>query len=486
MISKSFLKSSIIYTLGGALPMIGGLILLPFYANRLSDLHYAQVQFYISIALLLQVLFSYSIESYFGIKYTQLSDKPQEQKKFVGTVSILLLLIGGGLLFAAMLSGDLVFSQIFNPDYEMSFWPYGFYSVITAFFNSYFRAATNALIYFKKPFTFILVNLLNFIATVGISIGGLIAYPESIIGPIYGRLISGILIFILAQYIFMSNGKFVLENGFLKELTQFCTPFIFYAVSGWVLGQADRYILQTYITKTDLNTYDLVLKCFFGIEFLQNSLSAIIFPKLYEIWNKQNKLHTTPESNRYFNVFTAVNIIQLVVFCIALPAVYELLITNKSFMDSSKYIGMLAAGYAMRSIVNFYLASILFSKKPIVLLKIFGLSAVFQLVVTYIGITHFGLLGAIYAGLCTKILQAFLSAHFTKGIFEYKFNVFKIWVIPFVYIVVNIIQFHCCSEYNLTLYLAQFILFGLIFFLVFRNEISIVMNQFLKKQTVKK
>src|SRR4051812_20826746 len=125
MISKSFLKSSIIYTIGGALPMAAGLILLPFYTNYLNDLQFTQVAFYISVSMLLQILFSYSIESYFGIKYTQLLKEPGEQKKFVGTISILLLIIGAVLLMVAALVGNLIFKKAFNPDYQIEFWPYG-------------------------------------------------------------------------------------------------------------------------------------------------------------------------------------------------------------------------------------------------------------------------------------------------------------------------------------------------------------------------
>jgi O-antigen/teichoic acid export membrane protein len=107
MISKSFFKSSILFTLGGSLPMVAGIILLPFYTNYLSDVNYTQVLFYISISLLFQILFSFSIESYFGIKYSQLSEDPEKQKKFIGTVSLILLIIGIGLLILSALFGDL-------------------------------------------------------------------------------------------------------------------------------------------------------------------------------------------------------------------------------------------------------------------------------------------------------------------------------------------------------------------------------------------
>src|SRR4051812_35270023 len=125
MISRSFLKSSIVFTVGGALPMLAGIILLPFYTNYLSDTHYTQVLFHISVSLLFQILFSFSIESYFGIKYTQLSDEPHQQKKFIGTISVLLLIIGAGLLVLAALFGDLLFRSIYRTDLQMEFWPYG-------------------------------------------------------------------------------------------------------------------------------------------------------------------------------------------------------------------------------------------------------------------------------------------------------------------------------------------------------------------------
>jgi O-antigen/teichoic acid export membrane protein len=482
MISKSFLKSSIIFTIGGALPVLAGLILLPFYTNYLSDLQYTQVAFYISASLLLQILFSYSIESYFGIKYTQLQTHPKEQKKFIGTVSILLLIIGIGLLLISALTGKFLFYKIFNAEFQMEFWPFGFYSVLTAFFNSYFKTSTNALIYLKKTGLFLTVNITNFIATLAISIGGLYIFPNSIYGPIYGRLFSGIIIFLIAQYIFNSNGEFKLEKSFLKDLVLFCTPYVFYVLSGWCLNFFDRYVLQPYIPNTDLNTYDLIQKCFFGILFLQNSLTAVIYPKLYEIWAKQTELKTSKESNRYFNVFTGINIMALILFCIFIPLMYKLLIHNEKFYESEKYIGILCAGYGLSSILFFYLPTILYTKKIQVLLKIFGISALFQIGISYFAIIQWGLMGAIYAGLAVKAIQIILSAILTKKIFTYDFNYVKIFGLPVLYAAINIILFHVYPEYSLLNYCLQFIGFSLLFYILFKNEISAVFRQFFGKK----
>ncbi len=478
MISKGFLKSSIVYTIGGAMPMAASIILLPFYTNYLNEIHFLQVSFYISISLLFQILFSFSTDTYFGVKYSQLDQNPEKQKLFVGTNAILLLVIGLGWLIITAFTGKPILDFVFKPEYGMEFWPYGFYAILTAFFNSYFKTSTNCLIYFKKPLLFLSLNLVNFIATLAISIGGLFMFPDSIVGPMYGRLLSGLVIFLLANGVFFTFGKFKFEKEFLPDLFKFCTPYLFYVLSAWVLSFIDRFMLQKHISETDLNTYDLILKCFFGIEFLQNSLSAVIFPKLYEIWGKQTHLHTTKESNRYFNVFTAINIFQLIVFCIAIPIVYQLFITKKSFYDAAKYIGVLAAGFGLRSILNFYLSTILFSKNIKVLLKIFASSAVFQIIVTYYAASTFGLIGVIYGGLLTKLVQVILSYLFTRGIFNYTFNYFKIIVVPLIYLVINLIHYHFFPVYDIKLYMLQLVLFSILFFFLFKNEIKQVLLQF--------
>lgn len=478
MISSNFLKSSFVYTLGGALPMVASIVLLPFYTNYLNSLHFLQVGFYISISLLFQIFFTFSLDTYFGVKYTQLHEQPQKQKEFIGTTAYLLLLLGVLWMLVTVLSGPYLMRQIFRSDYEMNFWPYGFYSVLTAFFNAYFKTATNCLIYLKKPLLFLVLNIINMAVTLAVSVGGLFLFPDSIIGPMYGRLLSGVVIFLLAHLVYSKYGTFRFDRTYLPDIYKFCFPFLFYVLSGWVLSGIDRFMLQQYIDKVDLNTYDLVLKCFFGIEFLQNSLSAIIFPKIYDIWSKQKTLATTTESNRYFNVFTVFNVGQLIAFCIFLPLLYKLIITAGSFHEASAYIGILATGYAFRSILNFYLSTILFTRNTSLLLKIFGITAIIQIVVTYFTSQHFGLMGVIYTGISVRFIQVLLSAYFTKGIFRYEFNFFKIYALPLIYVIINILQFQFFPEYDIRLYLLQMLAFSAIVYLLFKKEIRQVLLQF--------
>jgi O-antigen/teichoic acid export membrane protein len=394
-------------------------------------------------------------------------------------VSNLLLIIGTGLLLLSVLFGERLFNLVYNRSLGIEFWPYGLYSILTAFFNSYFKVATVYLVYLKRATGFLSVNLVNFFTTVCISIGGLYLYPDSLVGPLYGRLLSGLINFFIAQFLFSRQAIFCFDREFLKGLFAFCIPYALFAISGWVLGQIDRFFLQEGIPKADLNAYDLLLKCFYGIEFLQNSLlSAAIFPKVFELWGVKGDSKTSPESNRYFNIFTAINIIQLILFCLFLPIVYELIIRNEAFYTGRNFLGIVAAGYALRSIHNFYLSTILYTKKIRVLLLVFGLSALLQIVFTYFGSTYLGLNGAIYAGLATRVLQVFFCIWFTKGVFEYDFNRFKIITIPLIYLVFNVIQYVLFPDYNFWQYLLQLVAFSLLLYMVFRKEIEKVLADF--------
>ncbi len=314
--------------------------------------------------------------------------------------------------------------------------------------------------------------------TVVVSVGGLYLFPDSLIGPMYGRLFSGLIIFLIGLCVFKSNSLFVFDKTFIKDLFKFCVPYVFYVISGWVLMQIDRYILQLYIPNTELNAYDLLLKCFYGIEFIQNSLSAVIYPKVYELWAKSKTNATSPESNRYFNVLTAINIVQLTVFCIVIPWVYRLFVNNPVFFQSENYIGILATGYALRSILSFYLAGILFTSNVYTLLKIFGISALVQILLTWPASQAYGLNGAIYAGLSTKVLQVVLCIWLASKSFNYKFNVYKILVLPFAYLLVNGFSYLILPKYNLSFYVFEFLFFGCLLYFLFRQEIRKVLENF--------
>ena len=91
-------------------------------------------------------------------------------------------------------------------------------------------------------------------------------------------------------------------------------------------------------------------------------------------------------------------------------------------------------------------------------------------------------MGAIYTGLGIKVLQIVLSYWYTKGVFTYEFNFMKIIGVPLLYLIINVVLFYLYPEYNIMLYIAQLGGFGILFYLIFKNEIKAVYKQFFGKK----
>jgi len=479
MIRPSFLSSSIVYTIGGALPMLAGIILLPFYTNTLHAEVYTQLLFYISISLFCQMFFSWSTETVFGIEFSRLKTKP-EARVFTGTVFELLLLMGFIWIVLFSIFGNFIFKALFNHNLNMQFWPWGFYAVITAMCNAVFKTSTTVLIYQQQAQRFLLLNGINFMLTVSIAIIGLYLYPNSLYGPLYARLFSGIVILGMAVLVFKTYAQFTLSIKKWIPLFKMCLPLVGIVFSGWIIGQVDRYFLLHHVSTAELNAYDLILKCFFGIEFLQNSLSAVIYPRVFELWSSSATASTTTDSNRYFNAFTALNILMLCVFNLAVPAFIKWLVKDPAYYISFNYLGLLSGTFAARSIIYFFQAGLLYSKQNRQLLRFHFSGIATELVLVYILIPLIGIFGAIVASLAVRFVQTFTMGLGASTAFVFKYNRFKILGLPAVFIAVNSICIIFFSKYTIAVYCIQLLGFSILIYRMYRNELQAVLKALLK------
>ena len=165
MIGKGFIKSTIIYSIVGSLPLASGFILLPLFAVHLGSNVYGQLALYTAFTMLIQIIINLSLD--YGLQITYFENKSEQLnlEKRIGTLVSGMLIVG--LLFILILSitGQFLFRKIF-PDSGLEFFPFGFYSLITAFFNGFSKSYNNLLVNQQKPVTFFWINLLNFALTV--------------------------------------------------------------------------------------------------------------------------------------------------------------------------------------------------------------------------------------------------------------------------------------------------------------------------------
>src|ERR1035437_544129 len=114
MISKSFFKSSFIYTVIGALPLTSSIILLPFYTNFLDTSDFGVLAIYISFTFLIQLLINFGFDTYIGTHFFEYKNNAEKLREHIGTVVVSLLIIGTFFIVLSLLVGKSSFGMIFG------------------------------------------------------------------------------------------------------------------------------------------------------------------------------------------------------------------------------------------------------------------------------------------------------------------------------------------------------------------------------------
>jgi O-antigen/teichoic acid export membrane protein len=481
MISKEFIKSSFIYSVIGTLPLASSIILLPFYTNMLTTDQFGILALYIAFTGIMQILVNFSLDQYLGIHWIDLQDNITKAKENVGTVVSLLLIIGIFFLIVFLISGNsifLSFSGFTDNKTRIEFYPWGFMSLFTAIFNSFFKSYTALLIYQQRPVRFLWLNIFNFVLTIGISLSILMYKPFSLAGPMYGRLFSGLGIFLVAFVFFLVEFGISFHKKLLKGIVVFCFPVFIYVILSWITGNVDRYIIAYFLNASDVGIFVFAIQCTFLMEFFQSGLSYSIYPKVFNIWKEKNINYGTVEANRYFNGFTAVTLLLIPALVIALPIIIPIVVKNKDFYITFNFLAILFAGYALSGLRAYFWAPLMFFKKTKALPKIFLFSAIFQIIAS-IGLIYFyGLLGAVWANFLVKPVQVLFMYIESRKVFEYRFNLWKLVYLPLIFIAVVLISESVASnETRLLFESGQLVVAVALVFLVYRKEVIPVIRE---------
>jgi O-antigen/teichoic acid export membrane protein len=161
VISKDFIKSSVIYTLAGALPMASALILLPFYIHHLSTELYGALNIYLAFSLLVQIFVTFSFDTSLYIHFHEFKNDFKKLSVFVSSAFIFMAIAGIGIGLVFTILGDLMF-KIALPKLNISFFPYGLASVGAGAFQALLKVHSSLLQRQGETGTFFWSNVLSF------------------------------------------------------------------------------------------------------------------------------------------------------------------------------------------------------------------------------------------------------------------------------------------------------------------------------------
>jgi O-antigen/teichoic acid export membrane protein len=385
----------------------------------------------------------------------------------------MLLIFGGIVVLFSLLAGHFIFSMLF-PFGDIPFYPWGIMTIFTAVFNGFLKTYSSLLINQQKLTRFFWINVLNFFFTIVMSLVLIKAYPNSLNGPIIGRLVPAVISFFTIIYFVIKENKLSYSSELLRSIRSFCPPLFFYSIFIWIITYIDRYILKMFLTDaTFVGIFDFAVKCALVIEIIQVGIINAIHPRVYTIWKDNNIRESTPEVNKYYHSFTALSLLLIPIFILIIPILVPYIIKKEIYYESFTYLPIICVGFATRGLFNLFLAPIFFFKKTSVLPKIYVFIAGIQIIMTYFLVKYFGLIGAAWSSFVVKIIQIIFLYFESKKIFNFNFNILKLVYLPLIYVLIVIISnFMLESSNPISVKVFQCIVSYSIVFLVFKRELK--------------
>lgn len=471
MISRNFIKSSMIYSVIGALPFVAGIILIPFFTSTLTTDQFGVNALYFSLITLFQVIINYCLDMYIGVRYFDYMNDPAQLKKHIGSVFSIAIFYGLLVIAVILALGPRVYQYVFGPN--LSLYPWGIFTILTAFFNGIIKCYSSLLINQQRPLAYLWINATNFILIVVTTLTLLYLYPYTLNGPVLGRLLPSIFSGIVVLILVNNRYGITLDRSFIKKIVLFTTPLVIYAFLNWGIFNIDRFIIVKVLKNvTYVGIFDISSKLALALELICAGLASAINPRVFIRWKENKSRESDKDVMKYYNGFMAVVLLAIPLLVFSAPILIRLFIHKTVYYEATQYLMILSLGFIPRVHMYMYITPLYYYNKTSYLPRAFLFASAFQLTLTYVLVSLYGLWGAAWSSFLAKIAVAFFVYLECRKVFKFKVNVKKQFYLPLSYIITMMILDQFVTPGNNLIVYGLSILLGSSFVLfAFRKEI---------------
>jgi O-antigen/teichoic acid export membrane protein len=380
--------------------------------------------------------------------------------------------IAAMLLFAAV--GDIAFA-IALPERNISFFPYGLASVGAGAFQALFKVHSSLLQSREKPETFFWSNVLSFGLIAVFTIIGLELYPNSLMGPIVGRLLASLIAAAWALTRIFGEFGFRLDFTWLKSSFSFNTYTFIYQFLQWIINYFDRIVMLLILTLADVGVYVFAIQCLIALELLMNSLHNSFYPRVVSGVMEQEVKQSSPGINRYYHGLTGVIMMSACIGILLLPWAIETFVWKPEYQETIPYLPYLATIYFFRTMRLYFTApyGILKYTKPLPL--IYALVAGLKIVLMLLLMPTLHIYGVVVASLASAGVEILLLKHGIRTMFQFRFNFFKIVGAPMIlFILIVVVEPLFGQRYPYTVHFAYLITCLLLLWWAYRKEVALL------------
>ena len=282
------MKNSYIYMIGEIIPKMLSLLLLPIMTRYLTPADYGIIAYVDAIIAFVFVFSVMSLNSYMLREYFELKDKVKEKKLF-GNFFIFLITYNLVLVFIFIGLLSLLLSYL---DLQFNFFHIMLFALIANFFEIF--SIFPQIIYRvqERAISYIYFTLSKTIMQMGSIVIFLIYLDQGVLSKYYGVLGVNALFAIISLYIVSKNATFSFDMSQIKEGFRFSLPLVIGTLSFLILDVSDRFILEQYVSLSDLGLYSIAYTLGFAVNVIINGSYKAFEPLLFREAKQNNFINS--------------------------------------------------------------------------------------------------------------------------------------------------------------------------------------------------
>ncbi len=429
MITKRFIKSSIIYSVAGALPMASAVILAPYYAANLTPEGFGAWALLLGFSALVQIIVTFSFDSSIYVHYHKYKNYPQRLGQLISSVYLFVLglsMLVVGLLFFL---GNLIFETVY-PATAVAFAPFGWLSVFSGVCYGLIKIESALFQVKELPKHFLIVNLATFFLLIVCTIAAFRLFPEDLFAPVSGRFLASfaVALFLVVRTLRQTGIHFCWF--LLRPLFQFNLASFVYQLQQWFMAYFDRVILAFLLPLSSVGVYDLAMKCLLVIDLILIGLNSAFMPRAIEVLSRGATPAERTEINRFYHGLSAASLLVVTLAMVVLPPVVLIFFDFERYGQVLALLPVASVAYLVKPLrlaMAMPFGALRYSRPlPFIYLAVMALkfATMFWL------IPYVGLWGALYATIFAACAEIALLYVAIKPRFTFTMNPVKMVAIP--------------------------------------------------------
>jgi len=230
-------------------------------------------------------------------------------------------------------------------------------------------------------------------------------------GRLIALIVSELSVLIISIFCtFETIKKFVLiyDKEKYKEFFHFGTPLMIGLGAGWMLNQADNYIVLYFFTLKEVGIYTAAYSVGSVINTINQAATNAIVPKLYVAFEKKQGHKVIKKLNFYYSL-----IILCVSFIVGIGSFwYVPILFGVEYIDSAPIVLLISVAFGFNGIYRTSGGVIAFYKRNLLQMKLVYISAVLNIIVSILLVSRFGILSPAIGTVVAYMFLAYMSFYY--------------------------------------------------------------------------